>query len=154
MSLLNMQRLHTFSRRLGTRGFLAPETIFNSKTQTKAVDIWAAGIILLSFFTQRIPVLNLNKFSKIKEMNIKEILPLILIFGANRMTELALKYGVYLYIPDTIKQYELEDGLRTMMMRDDIDESGYDLLSKMLELDSDRRITAEATLNHAFFKDV
>jgi cell division control protein 7 len=149
-----MQRTEGFTRRLGTRGFLAPEIIFNARIQTKAVDIWAAGIVLLSFLTQRMPVLNLNKFSKIKETNIKEILPLILIFGPEKIVETARAYNVYLFIPDTIKQYQLENGFRTMIVKEGVDDIAYDLLTRMLELDASKRITAEDAKKHDFFKDL
>lgn len=149
-----MQKLGNFNRRIGTRGFLAPEIVFNAKDQGKGVDIWAAGIILLSFFAKRMPVLNLNKFSKIKDISVREIIPLILIWGPEKIIEIATKYGVSIYIPDTFKPYILQNGLITIIVREDVDDSAYDLLISMLELDSNKRISAEAALQHSFFQSL
>ena len=149
-----MQKLNGFTRRIGTRGFLAPETIFNTKEQGKGVDIWAAGVILLSFFNQRMPVLNLNKFSKIKDVVIREIIPILIIFGINKVKDIAYNFGIKTYIPDNFSSVIINDGLKGMINRADVDDIGLDLLEKMLELDYRKRITAEGALNHPFFKDV
>ncbi|KAG0233841.1 hypothetical protein BGW41_001373 [Actinomortierella wolfii] len=44
--------------RAGTRGFRSPEILFRHVKQTVALDIWAAGVILLSFLTGRYPFFN------------------------------------------------------------------------------------------------
>jgi len=35
--------------RTGTKGYMPPEALFNHPHQTSAVDIWACGVIFLSF---------------------------------------------------------------------------------------------------------
>jgi len=90
-AIYEIQRTYNLKNRIGTRGFMAPETIFNSVLQGKGVDIWAAGIILLSFLCKRFPVLNLNKFSPITSEVIKDLIPLIYIFGRNKVNEVAKK---------------------------------------------------------------
>jgi cell division control protein 7 len=35
--------------RTGTKGYMPPEALFNHPYQTSAVDIWACGVIFLSF---------------------------------------------------------------------------------------------------------
>jgi len=75
---------------------MAPETIFNSNLQGKRVDIWAAGVIFLSFLCKRFPVLNLNKFSPITSEVIKDLIPLINIFGRNRVNEVAKKLSNFI----------------------------------------------------------
>jgi cell division control protein 7 len=42
----------------GTRGFRAPEVLLKVAHQTTAIDIWSAGIILLSMLCNRFPVLS------------------------------------------------------------------------------------------------
>lgn len=39
--------------RAGTRGFRAPEVLFKCQAQGVAIDIWSAGVILLTLMTQR-----------------------------------------------------------------------------------------------------
>jgi len=41
--------------RAGTRGFRAPEVLLRCNDQTVAIDVWAAGVILLTIFSQRYP---------------------------------------------------------------------------------------------------
>ena len=42
----------------GTKGFRAPEVLLKVPHQTTAIDIWSAGIILLSMLCKRFPVLS------------------------------------------------------------------------------------------------
>jgi cell division control protein 7 len=93
--IIDIQKSTGLRHRIGTRGFLAPEIIFNAKLQTRAVDIWAAGVIFLGFITKRMPVFNLNRFSKIQDETIKEIIPLIIVFGKEKIIEIAQKYSNY-----------------------------------------------------------
>jgi cell division control protein 7 len=153
MSILQLQR-QGLKQRMGTRGFLAPETIFNYKHQNTAVDVWAAGIILLSFFSKRMPVLNMNKFSKLNNDVLKDIYPLIMVYGIEKMTHIANQYGANLYIPDTLRSYVLKDGLLTILKREDIEKDGIDLLYKLLELDCNKRISAADAKKHRFFNDL
>jgi serine/threonine protein kinase len=44
-----------FARRAGTKGFRAPEILVRSQSQTMKIDVWSAGVILLSILTQRYP---------------------------------------------------------------------------------------------------
>jgi cell division control protein 7 len=163
--ILDIQKNMGLKHRIGTRGFLAPEIIFNSKIQSKAVDVWAAGVILLSFFAKRMPVFNLNKFSKINDDSIKELEPLIIVFGRDKVIEIAQKFRIILinnfyflecliYIPDIFNKYTLAKDLETMIERNDINEDGIDLLRRMMELDPEKRITAEQAKKHKFFNDI
>jgi serine/threonine protein kinase len=97
-TVLEIQLSFNLKHRIGTRGFLAPEVIFNYQHQSKAVDLWAAGVILLSFFSKRLPVFNLNKFTSIKDEVIREITPLILIFGRDRVKDIGELFGIILLL--------------------------------------------------------
>ncbi|KAG8686449.1 hypothetical protein FRC09_014130 [Ceratobasidium sp. 395] len=48
------------ANRAGTRGFRAPEVLFKCESQTVALDIWSAGIILLAFLSGKFPLFNSN----------------------------------------------------------------------------------------------
>lgn len=96
--IYEIQRTYNLRNRIGTRGFMAPETIFNSYMQAKGVDIWAAGVIFLSFLSKRFPILNLNKFSKINNEIVKDLLPLIYIFGRDKINEIAKKLSKIYFI--------------------------------------------------------
>ena len=47
---LSLPSLH--AARAGTAGFRPPEVLLKSSTQSMAVDVWAAGVILLSMLTR------------------------------------------------------------------------------------------------------
>jgi cell division control protein 7 len=49
---------HARAHRGGSRGFRAPEVLLQVVHQTTAIDIWSAGIILLSMLCCRFPVLS------------------------------------------------------------------------------------------------
>jgi serine/threonine protein kinase len=117
---LDIQR-NGLKYRIGTRGFLAPESIFNANIQGKAVDIWAAGVIFLSFLIKRMPVFNMNKFVKIKDETIKELIPLIIVYGRNKIMEIAENFQSSLYVPDIFDRFTLANDYESMIERNDVD---------------------------------
>lgn len=46
------------TNRAGTRGFRAPEVLLKCSDQTVAIDMWSAGIMLLSILAHKFPVFN------------------------------------------------------------------------------------------------
>ena len=52
-SCLSLPHLH--APRAGTPGFRPPEVLLKSQSQSVAVDIWAAGVILLSLLSRSYP---------------------------------------------------------------------------------------------------
>ena len=79
--------------RTGTKGYLAPETIFKSKLQTRAVDIWAVGVIFLSLLAKRHPILSLHASDKVKGFSLQNLIPLIYVFGTKQIKQIAFRYG-------------------------------------------------------------
>ena len=45
------------ANRAGTRGFRAPEVLFKCTSQSTKIDIWSAGIIGFSFYSENSPYL-------------------------------------------------------------------------------------------------
>lgn len=79
--------------RTGTKGYLAPETIFKAKVQTRAVDVWAAGVILLSLLAKRHPILTLHASDKVKGFSLQNLVPMIYIFGTRLIRQVAYKHS-------------------------------------------------------------
>lgn len=50
----------TAARRGGTLGFRPPEVMMRHVEQTTAVDVWAVGVILLSFLSGRYPFIKVD----------------------------------------------------------------------------------------------
>jgi serine/threonine protein kinase len=80
--------------RTGTKGYLAPETIFKAKIQTRAVDVWAAGVILLSLLAKRHPILTLHASDRVKGFSLQNLVPLVYIFGTKLIKQIAYKYSI------------------------------------------------------------
>lgn len=85
---------------MGTKGYMPPEALFNYRNQTSAVDVWACGVIFLSFLAQRHPIFSLNNSSKVKNFTISNLIPFVCLFGSNAIKEIAFKYGYGCMIPD------------------------------------------------------
>lgn len=142
LNIVNIQRTYNLKNRIGTRGFLAPEIIFKSKTQGRAVDMWASGVMFLCFLTKRMPVFNLNKFCKITDETIREIQPLIIIYGREKINKIAKKLSIQLYlyflevlpyIPEIFNDYTLQNGIEEMIVRTDINEVNFKLIIYRME---------------------
>ncbi|CAO3695919.1 unnamed protein product [Rhizopus stolonifer] len=72
--------------RSGTRSFRAPEIYLNSPRQTTAMDIWAVGVILLSFLTNIYPYFD-------AEDSAAGIVELMTTFGTKQVSSFANFYG-------------------------------------------------------------
>ncbi|WFD22465.1 non-specific serine/threonine protein kinase [Malassezia equina] len=162
--LRNDPRPSVRANRAGTRGFRAPEVLFKCPDQTPAIDIWSAGIILLSFLLRRFPLFNAND-------DTEALLELATIFGQRRMEQCAMLHNRTFAcnlptvdhagrrIPELIQQ------IRPALFEppaDHPDPTEYrqkvqhvvHLASVCLYLDCTRRWTAQRLLQHAFFQDV
>lgn len=74
------------ANRAGTRGFRAPEVLFKCSSQSPKVDIWSAGVILLSFLTKRFPMFN-------SKDDVDALMEIACIFGKSEMRQCAALHG-------------------------------------------------------------
>jgi serine/threonine protein kinase len=79
---------------------MPPEALLNTSEQTSAVDVWACGVILLSFCAGRHPVLSLNNSSKVTNFTISNLIPLTCLFGSDAIKEVAFQNGYGCLIPE------------------------------------------------------
>ena len=152
---------NNYRHKLGTRGFVPPEVIFHSTFQNGSVDIWAAGVVLLIILSQRLPIFNLNQFSKIQDETIKDIVPLVVLYGKDAMIEAAKCSKCPIFIGDVFKEYKVQDGVDALIMKKAETSSDKkilnlckDLLHKLLNLNFKKRITAEEALRHELFEGI
>ncbi len=47
--IAELQKKMKIRNRTGTKGYMPPEALFNFQNQGNAVDVWACGVIFLSF---------------------------------------------------------------------------------------------------------
>lgn len=151
--IVELQRKMNIKNRTGTKGYMPPETIFNSPVQGSAVDIWAIGVIMLSFLMRRHPIISLNNTSKVKNFTIANLLPLTIIFGSNDFKKVAHEHGYGMLIPEDIpkERHEWVDLVNDEFKEDDL---ALDIIDKMLKLDHNERISAGDALDHSYFDSV
>ena len=145
------------ANRAGTRGFRAPEVLFKCTAQTTRIDIWSAGVILLTMLSQRFPFFNSSD-------DIDAMIEIASIFGRRRMNACALLHGTVLdcSIPTVgEKGFPFEQLILWSTCRNgDTAADGRPLeadeklavrfLERCLELDPKKRISASEALQHEF----
>ena len=143
------------ANRAGTRGFRAPEVLLKCTAQTTKIDIWSAGVILLTILAQRFPFFNSTD-------DVEAIIEIAHIFGQRRMRACALLHGaVFDCTIPTVgeKGYHLEHIVQWSISATRPDEeedlsSEYKQIVKFLEccleLDPRKRISARSALQHEF----
>lgn len=145
--------------RQGTRGFRPPEVLFHCThplSQTTKIDIWAAGVILLSIATGRYPF-----FSSPDDLSsLAEIHALV---GTEPLMRAAQRLNVKMqchphnrtvFWPERIRQLRRNLYKTGMALQEACDPDLCDLLSQLLEPDPVLRISAKDALNHRFFHPV
>ena len=154
----NDQRPTKRSNRAGTRGFRAPEVLLKCTSQTTKIDIWSAGVILLTILAQRFPFFN-------SADDIEAIVEIASIFGQRRMRHCAQLHGsMFACNLPTIgdKGYSLQQIVQWSVSSTRPDE-GEDLdpeikecigfLERCLELDPRKRISARQALASDFLAE-
>ena len=143
------------ANRAGTRGFRAPEVLFKCTAQTTKLDIWSAGVILLTILARRFPFFNSSD-------DIDATIEISHIFGSKRMQNAAALHGQFFETNiSTIGNdgYDLEKIVRWASCREkrdfalhDGELQAIDFLRGLLELDPQKRLSASAALSHDFFQ--
>ncbi|KAJ3313847.1 hypothetical protein HDV04_001408 [Boothiomyces sp. JEL0838] len=123
------------ANRAGTRGFRAPEVLFKVIHQTRAIDIWSVGVILLSILTGQFPFFQSTD-------DVEAMLEISHIFGKQKMKQLAC----------TLRKEIGPRHIVDKMSENPVDEEALDLLEKLLELDPSKRITASEALHHTYLQ--
>ncbi|KAL4251096.1 hypothetical protein ABKN59_005629 [Abortiporus biennis] len=75
-------RPHSKANRAGTRGFRAPEVLLKCGSQSGAIDVWSAGMILLFFLTGKFPLFQSND-------DVEALMEIATIIGRRRMEKVA-----------------------------------------------------------------
>lgn len=169
------------ANRAGTRGFRAPEVLFKCTNQTTKIDIWSAGVILLSLISRRFPFFD-------SQDDVDAVVELTTIFGVHLMKHCAALHGLgfetnlpTLNINSTsfgeMIYYALKleydagtfpkdsvalDTLNCLSKEGKCDSSEmgtkhrylFHLLKYIMELNYGKRYTANEALEHPFFDDI
>jgi len=140
------------ANRAGTRGFRAPEVLFKCTAQSTKIDMWSSGVILLTLLGRRFPFFN-------SADDVDAMIEMASIFGTRRMKAAAALHGqIFETNIPTIgeKGYSWEKLVIWSSCVEDLTESEKQatrLLSRLLELDPYKRLSAKEALQHEFFTD-
>lgn len=162
------------ANRGGTPGFRAPEVLLRETQQGPGIDVWSAGVTFASLLTGRYPL-----FSGGQD-DCGALLELCVLFGADRLEEVAISLRKRTTLPKLFTEYLGEwsstapgkigsaqkirglketllnlnsNGGRVLKNRD-IPVHAFDLLEKLLEPNPALRISAVDALGHPFFDSV
>ena len=134
--------VNTFSNEVVTLWYRAPDVLLGSRQYNTSIDIWSAGCIMAEMFTGR-PLFpgtanedQLQKIFRLMGTPSERSWP-----GISAFPEYKPNFHVY-----------ATQDLRLILPQ--IDQVGLTLLSAMLQLRPDNRISAPAALQHPWFQDL
>lgn len=142
------------ANRAGTRGFRAPEVLFKCTEQGTAIDIWSAGVILLTILSKRFPFFN-------SADDVEAMIEIATIFGSKRMKAAGIQHGCVFEtsIPTVGQQgFTMEKIILWSTCRTDDkpltpdEKLAVRFLERCMDLDASKRITAEEALGHEFLR--
>lgn len=143
------------ANRAGTRGFRAPEVLFKCTEQTTKIDIWSAGVILLTILSRRFPFFN-------SADDVEAMIEIATVFGSKKMRSAGQLHGCAFEtnIP-TIGQsgFDLGKIIMWSTVRTETNSPftpeervAVDFLTRCMDLDPSRRISAEEALGSEFLR--
>lgn len=145
----NDPRVPMKASRAGTRGFRAPEVLFKVARQTVAIDVWSAGVIMLTLLTRRYPFFHSTD-------DCDALAELACIFGSEEMQRAAESYGRVWASGGMTSISEGRLSWRHLCRQlnpswpEQIPQEAFDLLDRLLDLNYKTRITALNALQHSF----
>jgi cell division control protein 7 len=148
------------ANRAGTRGFRAPEVLFKCTSQSTKIDIWSAGVILLTILSKRFPFFNSSD-------DVDAIIEIATIFGKAKMRACAQLHGCTFEttIPTigekgfTLEKIilwatnRLQSGSSSQNLEDQLppgEALAIQFLQRCFELNPANRISADEALKHEF----
>lgn len=143
------------ANRAGTRGFRAPEVLFKCTEQSSKIDIWSAGVILLTILSRRFPFFN-------SADDVEAMIEIATIFGQKKMRTAAQLHGCMFEstLPTIgMNGFELAKIVMWSTVRDEKtnpftaeEKIAVHFLRLCMELDPSRRISADEALEHDFLR--
>jgi negative regulator of PHO system len=134
--------VNTFSNEVVTLWYRAPDVLLGSRTYNTSIDIWSAGCIMAEMYTGR-PLFpgttnedQVQKIFRLMGTPSERSWP-----GISQLPEYKTNFPVY-----------ATQDLRLILPQ--VDQVGLNLLSSMLQLRPEMRVSAAASLQHPWFNDL
>ncbi|KAK7319065.1 hypothetical protein RJT34_03777 [Clitoria ternatea] len=142
--------LKPYTHLVVTLWYRAPELLLGSKQYSTAIDMWSLGCIMAELLSKE-PLFNgktefdqLDKIFRILGTPNETIWP-----GFSKLPGVKVNFVKHQYNL-LRKKFPATSFTGSPVLSD----SGFDLLNKLLTYDPEKRITAEAALNHEWFREV
>ncbi|KAF2756312.1 Pkinase-domain-containing protein [Pseudovirgaria hyperparasitica] len=136
--------VNTFSNEVVTLWYRAPDVLLGSRTYNTSIDIWSAGCIMAEMYTGR-PLFpgttnedQLQKIFRLMGTPSERSWP-----GISNFPEYKPNFHVY-----------ATQKLQNIIPHLEYDQVGLDLLSRMLQLRPELRVSAQDSLSHPWFNDL
>lgn len=134
--------VNTFSNEVVTLWYRAPDVLLGSRTYNTSIDIWSAGCIMAEMYTGR-PLFpgttnedELHKIFRLMGTPSEHSWP-----GISRFPEYKTNFPIY-----------ATQDLRNILPQ--VDSQGLDLLTRMLQMRPELRVSAKDALQHPWFRDL
>ncbi|EAN33966.1 Cell division control protein 2-like protein [Theileria parva strain Muguga] len=134
--------VRSYTHEVVTLWYRAPDVLMGSKKYSTAVDIWSVGCIFAEMING-VPL-----FPGISEQD--QLKRIFKILGTPSVDSWPQVVNLPAYNPD-FSYYEKQSWSSIVPK---LNESGIDLISRMLQLDPVQRISAKEALKHDYFKDL
>ena len=138
--------------RAGTPGFRPPEVLLKCEHQTTAVDVWAAGVVMLCIVSRTYPFFRASD-------DLVHLGEIVCLFGSEAVVQAASQYGRKLVMSEHKEARDWRGDLTALACRDGahrdseshVTSDSLDRLEKLLKLLASERITATDALKHKIF---
>jgi len=137
-----------YAPRAGTKGFRAPEVLIRVPNQTTAIDIWSAGVIMLSLCTRRYPFFH-------SPDDLTALCEITTILGSDVVSHAAATLQKQVTFSNQIASISFESLCKRLSGSKEliISESGLHLLKCCLDPNPSSRISAKQALAHPFLNE-
>ena len=136
--------------RAGTPGYRAPEVLLGYRQQTFAIDVWSAGVILLSLMCGIYPFF-------CAKTDLHAIAEIVSIFGSERLVRVANNLKIDLILSEDTSGIDLDTFCRNFdigLQSTSVLNGMKCLLKELLTVDPIKRVCASEALNNDFLNSV